>query len=153
MPNSYIQKLAKSGKGTLRDLEKKWKKAVEIAKSDGEADNYAYITGIFKKMIKEKKTMKTYAEFINESASGKRVLIRSLKRQLSSDWSFGGVNTLVAMADEDKASIEDAVKALETISGVGKFEKAKLAGGMKASYDGGIISVVVSGGKVRIEYA
>jgi len=106
------------------------------------------------KLIKES-SMKTYSEFINESASkaGKRILARALKQKLSDDWTIGGGGTLVAMADEDKASIDDAVKALSKVSGISEFKSAKLAGGKKANFDGGIVSVIVSNEKVRVEYA
>jgi len=56
------------------------------------------------------------------------------------------------MADEDKSSVAEAVKALESIKGVNKFVDAKLAGGKKSSFDGGIISVLKSSGKIRVEY-
>jgi len=99
--------------------------------------------------------MKTLNEFINESASkaGKRILGRAVKQKLSDDWTIGGVGTLVAMVGTDKASIDDAVKVLSKISGMSDFKSAKLAGGMKANFDGGIVSVIESGDKVRVEYA
>jgi len=99
--------------------------------------------------------LKTYNEFITEAASkaGKRILARTLKQKLSDAWTIGGGGTLVAMGDADEVSIEDAVKVLSKISGVGEFKDAKLAGGKKSSFDGGIISVIETGGNVRVEYA
>jgi len=98
---------------------------------------------------------KTLSTFLNEGASkaGKRILTRSLQRKLTKDWQIGGAMSLVAIADEAKAGVKDAVKALASIDGMGEFKKAKLAGGMKASYEGGIVSVITSDGKVRVEYA
>jgi len=53
MPTPYIKKLAKQGKGTVAELEKKWDKAKEKAGEQGKVENFAYITSIFNKMIKE----------------------------------------------------------------------------------------------------
>lgn len=53
MPAAYINKLIKekeTGKSKAR-LEHLWKKAKDIASKAGETKNYAYIMGIFKKMI------------------------------------------------------------------------------------------------------
>jgi len=99
------------------------------------------------------KTLKTYSEFIGESAVEKRTLARTIKRKLSDDFTFGGTMNLIAMADEDVMSIQDAAKAISTIQGVGKFTEGKLSGGMKASYGEGMISIVVSSGKIRIEFS
>ena len=51
MPTPYIEKLSKEGKGSVESLEKKWDEAKAQAKKEGKADNYAYITSIFKNMI------------------------------------------------------------------------------------------------------
>ena len=40
----------KSGK-SLEKVEELWQKAKKIAEDDGQAENYAYITGILKKML------------------------------------------------------------------------------------------------------
>lgn len=53
MPTSYIKKTAKKHHITTGKAEKKWNKAKAIAKKQGQADNYALITGIYKKMIGE----------------------------------------------------------------------------------------------------
>ena len=47
MPTPYIKKLSKEGKGTVKELEKKW----DAAKQEAGPDNYAVTTTIFKKMI------------------------------------------------------------------------------------------------------
>jgi hypothetical protein len=49
MPNAYLDKLVDEGKGTKSRLEHLWSQAKEIAKDEGRADDYAYITGIFKR--------------------------------------------------------------------------------------------------------
>lgn len=56
MPNAYIQKLAGKGKHSEDELERRWKKAKGLAADRGEGDNYAYITGIFKRMVGENLT-------------------------------------------------------------------------------------------------
>ncbi len=55
MPTAYVAALARKGKGTVADLEKKWEKAVDIAEESGHKGDYAYITGIFQQMTGEKK--------------------------------------------------------------------------------------------------
>lgn len=98
--------------------------------------------------------MNDFASFVNSGSDiGKRVIIRSLKHKLSGDWRFGGTMNLVAIADENESSVDDVVRALEDISGVGDFKRSVFTGGMKASYNGGMIVVVVSGGKLRVEYS
>lgn len=52
MPTPYIEKLAKEGKGTVKELEAKWDKAKKLAADQGHTDEYDYITGVFKKMVK-----------------------------------------------------------------------------------------------------
>ena len=52
MPNAFLEKLAKSKKyGSKKELEQKWEKAKQLAKDEGHEDDYAYIMGIFKRMI------------------------------------------------------------------------------------------------------
>jgi hypothetical protein len=50
MPTSYIKKLSKEGKGSVPALEKKWDKAEDLADKQGQGDNYAYRTAIFKNL-------------------------------------------------------------------------------------------------------
>lgn len=51
MPTAYIEKLAKEGKGSVQELEKKWEDAKAAASEEGKSDNYGYITSIFQNMI------------------------------------------------------------------------------------------------------
>lgn len=60
MPNAYVQKLAKKGKHSEDELERRWSKAKKLAADKGESDNYAYITGIFKRMVGEALTFAEY---------------------------------------------------------------------------------------------
>lgn len=53
MPISYVKKTAKKHHISTAKAEHKWNKAKAIAKSQGKEDNYALITGIYKKMIGE----------------------------------------------------------------------------------------------------
>lgn len=55
MPTPYIEKLAKEGKGTVKELESKWNKAKKIAADEGHAEEYDYITGVFQRMVKATK--------------------------------------------------------------------------------------------------
>ncbi len=59
MPTAYIKKLAEEGHGSVSALEKKWDKAKAIAADEGRADDYAYITGIFKRMSGVKASVET----------------------------------------------------------------------------------------------
>jgi hypothetical protein len=51
MPTPYIKKLSKEGKGSIDELEKKWRKAESIASGEGHAYDYGYITTIFKSLV------------------------------------------------------------------------------------------------------
>jgi hypothetical protein len=53
MPTGYVKKLARKHGTTTRRAEGKWAKAKAAAASEGHADNYAYVTGIFKNMMHE----------------------------------------------------------------------------------------------------
>lgn len=59
MPSAYVKKIArkeKKVKGKLMDMkevERRWNKAKKIAADAGHAKEWDYITGIFKKMVKE----------------------------------------------------------------------------------------------------
>lgn len=51
MPTNLIKKLNKEGKGSIQSLETKWNEAKSKAADEGQKDNYAYITTIFKSMV------------------------------------------------------------------------------------------------------
>lgn len=51
MPTAYIEKLAKQGKGSVAELEKKWDEAKSAAAKEGKSDNYGYITSIFQSKV------------------------------------------------------------------------------------------------------
>lgn len=72
MPNSYIKKLVDKGKGSEKELEKKWEKAKKLASDENHKDEYDYIMSIFKRMIgesirKRDSKMKTFKEYISEA--------------------------------------------------------------------------------------
>ena len=51
MPSAYVQKLADEGHGSIAKLEHHWNMAKEAAEDAGRKDDFAYITGIFKKSL------------------------------------------------------------------------------------------------------
>jgi len=53
MPSAYVATLAKKKGITNAKSEKRWKKAKQLASDQGHADEYDYITGIFKRMMGE----------------------------------------------------------------------------------------------------
>jgi hypothetical protein len=53
MPLPYVKKTAKKHHVSVAKAEDKWKKAKAVAAKQGKSDNYALITGIYKKMIGE----------------------------------------------------------------------------------------------------
>ena len=62
MPTPYIKKMAKKHKISVGKSEKYWDRAKESAKKQGKEDNYALITTIYQKMIKES----TLLEFLED---------------------------------------------------------------------------------------
>jgi hypothetical protein len=79
MPTGYVTKLAKEHNLSVDEAERRWSKAKGIAGKDGKSEDYAYITGIFKKMMKETSTMT--APRLNASARLQSILIASLERK------------------------------------------------------------------------
>lgn len=67
MPTAYIKKVSKETGKSVASLEKKWDAAIAKAKEEGHAENYAYITGIFKNMIKTKKKKSVSKEDVDSS--------------------------------------------------------------------------------------
>lgn len=65
MPTPYIEKLAKEGKGSVQSLERKWDRAKAIAKGEGQANNYAYITQIFKNLVHASTTIEASVRLNN----------------------------------------------------------------------------------------
>lgn len=50
MPASYVKKVAKDKGKSVSEMENLWTKAKDAAAKEGKANDYAYITGIFKRM-------------------------------------------------------------------------------------------------------
>jgi len=57
MPANVIKSFAQETGKSAEEVEKLWDKAKEIAKDEGQDENYAYITGILKKMLKINETV------------------------------------------------------------------------------------------------
>lgn len=62
MPTPYIKKVAKETGKSIAELEKKWKEAKAAAAEEGHAEDYAYITSIFKNMAGINEGYKEYFE-------------------------------------------------------------------------------------------
>lgn len=92
------------------------------------------------------------------SAAIRRSLQRVLVRKLGKGWeagSGGGHQTLIAIGDpKEGATVEQAKKAIESLEGAkDKMRKGTFVDGLIVNYRGGILSVVESNGKIRIEYS
>lgn len=62
MPSNVVKSFAdKTGKST-QEVEELWDKAKGIAKETGEEENYAYITGVLKKMLGLKESFRDFLE-------------------------------------------------------------------------------------------
>lgn len=70
MPANIVKSFAdKTGKSE-QEVDKLWNKAKEVAVEAGEAENYAYITGILKKMLGLNETI-SFREFLNQELQTK----------------------------------------------------------------------------------
>lgn len=103
---------------------------------------------------------KTFEQLCEDAkAATRRTLIRVLSRKLRGEgWetsSTSGEQTLIVIGDPKKgATVEEAIKAIESLDGVkDKMKKGSLVDGYIVKYHGGIISVVESNGKIRVEYS
>jgi len=63
MPSVIIKSFADKTNKSIDEVEKLWQKAKEIAKEQGQENNYAYITGILKKMFGLNEHL-TFSEFL-----------------------------------------------------------------------------------------
>lgn len=91
MPTAYIKKLAKEGKGSIQELEKKWDEAGDAAGKQDQDDNYAYRTSIFQKMVGA-----TYIDSYEALAS------TSYIDKLASEGKYGSKEELEAKWEEAK---------------------------------------------------
>jgi hypothetical protein len=78
MPTTYVKKLASKHGVSTRKAEQKWAEAKKAAAKEGEGENYAYVTSIFKKMMHEAAVMRI-------GASARR-RIREFARQWEDDF-------------------------------------------------------------------
>jgi hypothetical protein len=71
MSRAYVSELAKKHNITIEAAEKHWRTAKKKAAGEGHSDDYAYVTGIFKKMMRESaptpKSQFTKAELDDEA--------------------------------------------------------------------------------------
>ena len=70
MPNAVINSFAEKTGKSVAEVDKLWNKAKEIAKEAGESENYAYITGIVKKMLGLNETV-GFKEFLAQEQEAK----------------------------------------------------------------------------------
>lgn len=56
MPSAYVKKMADKHGISVKEAEDKWDEAKQAAEKQGQGDNYAYTTQIFKNMMGEKST-------------------------------------------------------------------------------------------------
>jgi hypothetical protein len=70
MPNAVINSFAEKTGKSVAEVDKLWNKAKEIAKEAGEGENYAYITGIVKKMLGLNETV-GFKEFLAQEQESK----------------------------------------------------------------------------------
>lgn len=88
MPTSLIKKDAREGKGTTKNLEKKWDNAKDASKkSTGKGDDWALTNYIYQKMRDSSKSKKHASVELNAAS---RVLATEVLADAFEDW----VNTL-----------------------------------------------------------
>ncbi len=71
MPANTVKSFAEKTGKSVAEVEKLWDKAKELAKEAGEAENFAYITGILKKMLNLNETAQSFKEFLEQEAKEK----------------------------------------------------------------------------------
>lgn len=62
MPAPIIKSFAEKSGKTEKEVEELWDKAKEIAKESNRDEDYAYIVGILKKMLRINETFRDYLE-------------------------------------------------------------------------------------------
>jgi hypothetical protein len=68
MPANTVKSFAEKTGKSVQEVEKLWDKAKTIAADAGEAENFAYITGILKKMLGLNEAL-SFKEFLDQSKS------------------------------------------------------------------------------------
>lgn len=84
MPQAYVNKLAKKHGMGVSTAERRWNRAKDAAKSEGRGEDYAYITGIFKKMMNEGYNSKREHEY-NMDADQREMDSRDAQEEDMSD--------------------------------------------------------------------
>lgn len=112
MPTAFIKKLAKEGKGSAKSLEKKWDEAKARAKEEGRGDDYAYITGIFKRMAGVTASTATDQFIIAQAEAG---FATALSAAFTRTFQRGATSVIAATAED---AIRDAIsKAKDVVIG------------------------------------
>lgn len=65
MPSNIVKSFAEKTGKSVAEVEDLWNQAKTSAKEQGEGDNFAYITGILKKMLKLNESFRDYLETIS----------------------------------------------------------------------------------------
>lgn len=66
MPADLVKSFAKKTGKSVQEIEKLWVKAKEVADEAGQKENYAYITGVLKKMLKLNESANSFKEYLTE---------------------------------------------------------------------------------------
>lgn len=107
MPAPQITSMAKKAGKSEAEAEKLWAEAKAAAKKEGHAEDYAYVMGIFKKMIGAKKeSIDRYRVFLNGSEV--QMIRDGVQVALGENESVDGVRAKVQdLLDHDVDSVFD----------------------------------------------
>ena len=64
MPADLVKSFAEKTGKSVQEVEKLWDTAKELADKAGHKEDYAYITGILKKMLKLDESVKSFREYL-----------------------------------------------------------------------------------------
>jgi hypothetical protein len=73
MPANTVKSFAEKTGKSVAEVEKLWDKAKEVASEAGETENFAYITGILKKMLGLNESTSSFKEFLEQEAKEKEL--------------------------------------------------------------------------------
>jgi hypothetical protein len=65
MPSNIVKSFAKKTNKSEQEVEKLWNKSKQIAVDSGHKEDYEYIVGILKKMLKINESFRDYLNFKN----------------------------------------------------------------------------------------
>ena len=67
MPSPLIKSFAEKSNKSEKEVEALWKRAEEIAKKNGQSDNYAYIVSILKRLLKLEESFKNFQILLDKA--------------------------------------------------------------------------------------